>query len=89
MPDSMTEIPPHHPGRYEIRIKEPLADKWLAWFDEFAVTRTESGETLLTGSIPDQAALHGLLAKIRDLNLTLISVNRVEPKKDNPKENAG
>lgn len=76
------------PGRYEIRIKEPLADKWLPWFDEFAVTRTESGETLLTGSIPDQAALHGVLAKIRDLNITLISVNQIEPKKDSPKENA-
>ena len=84
MPDSMTQIPPHQPGRYEILIKEQIGDKWLAWFDEYSVTRTESGETLLTGSIPDQAALHGLLAKIRDLNLTLISVNQIEPKKDNP-----
>lgn len=70
------------PGHYEIRVKEPIDDKWLPWFDEFMVTRTESGESLLTGSIPDQAALHGLLAKIRDLNLTLISVNQIEPKKD-------
>lgn len=76
------------PGRYEIRIKEPIADKWLPWFDEFTVTRAESGETLLAGSIPDQSALHGLLAKIRDLNLTLISVNQIETKKDNPKEGA-
>ncbi|MCK6583368.1 MAG: hypothetical protein L6Q49_09760 [Anaerolineales bacterium] len=70
------------PGYYVIRVKEPIADKWLSWFDEFTVMRTESGETLLTGLISDQAALHGLLAKIRDLNLTLISVNRIEPKKD-------
>jgi hypothetical protein len=66
------------PGWYEIRIKEQIGDKSLAWFEEFTVTQTASGETLLTGSIPDQSALHGLLAKIRDLNLTLISVNRIE-----------
>lgn len=84
MPDSMTQIPPHQPGLYEIIIKEQIGDKWLAWFDEYSVTCTESGETLLTGSIPDQAALHGLLAKIRDLNLTLISVNQIEQKKDDP-----
>ena len=63
---------------YEIRIKEGIRDKSLTWFDEFAITQTASGETLLTGPIADQAALHGLLAKIRDLNLTLISVNRMD-----------
>jgi hypothetical protein len=68
------------PGWYEIRIKEAIGEKWLAWFDEFTITRTENGETLLTGPSADQAALHGLLAKIRDLNLTLISVHRVEKK---------
>ena len=62
---------------YEIRIKEEIREKSLTWFEEFAITRTTSGETLLTGPIADQAALHGLLAKIRDLNLTLISVNRI------------
>ena len=67
------------PGHYEIRIKEPISEKWLAWFDEFTITRTESGETLLTGPIADQSALHGLLAKIRDLNLTLLTVNPIQP----------
>lgn len=50
--------------------------------NEFTITRVESSETLLTGSISDQAALHGLLAKIRDLNLTIISINRIDPKED-------
>ncbi len=63
---------------YEIRIKEAISEKSLAWFEEFNITHTTSGETLLTGSIADQSALHGLLAIIRDLNLTLISVNRIE-----------
>ena len=62
---------------YEIRIKEGIRDKSLTWFDGFAITQTTSGETLLTGPVADQAALHGLLAKIRDLNLTLISINRI------------
>lgn len=67
------------PSHYEIHIKELIADKWLVWFEEFSITRTDSGETLLTGPIADQSALHGLLAKIRDLNLTLVSVNCIEP----------
>ena len=79
---STTELNVAPPGHYEILIKEPIGEQWLAWFDEFTITHTESGETLLSGNIPDQAALYGLLGKIRDLNLTLISVNRVEPKKD-------
>jgi hypothetical protein len=74
------EFPPVQPGHYEIRIKEPIGEKWLAWFDEFTIASTESGETLLTGPIADQSALHGLLTKVRDLNLTLISVNRIEMK---------
>jgi hypothetical protein len=65
---------------YEIRIKEEIREKSLTWFEEFAITQTTSGETLLTGLIADQSALHGLLAKIRDLNLTLISVNRMDRK---------
>jgi hypothetical protein len=65
------------PGNYEICIKESINDRWLEWFGEFTITRTKSGKTLLTGPIADQSALHGLLARIRDLNLTLISVNQV------------
>jgi len=65
---------------YEIRIKEDISEKSLTWFEDFTVTRTTSGETVLIGMLADQAALHGLLGKIRDLNLTLISVNQVEKK---------
>lgn len=72
-PASLTQ-----PARYEIRILEPIHERWLSWFDEFEIMSTETGGTLLTGSVTDQAALHGILAWIHDLHLTLISVNRVE-----------
>lgn len=65
-------------GWYEIRIKEEISENSLTWFEDFTVTRTTPGETVLTGVLADQSALHGLLGKIRDLNLTLISVNQVE-----------
>ena len=69
---------PENSAWYEIRIKEAIREKSLTWFEEFAITQTTSGETLLRGPIADQSALHGLLGKIRDLNLTLISVNRMD-----------
>ena len=78
MPDPASQAPSVQPGRYEIRIKEQIDDRWLSWFDEYIITRTENGETLLTGPIVDQSALHGLLAKIRDLNLTLLTVNLIQ-----------
>jgi hypothetical protein len=65
-------------GVYCIRVKGSLARKWSDWFDGFAITPQASDVTLLTGPVADQAALHGLLAKIRDLGLPLLSVNRVE-----------
>ncbi|HET7089692.1 MAG TPA: hypothetical protein VFL17_13670 [Anaerolineae bacterium] len=68
---------------YEIRVKGHLDPRWSEWFQGLTVTRTASGETILSGSIVDQAALHGLLAKIRDLNLTLISVTRAEAEQAN------
>jgi hypothetical protein len=68
----------YEPGLYEIRIKGHLDDQWSDWFDGLAITLEEDGDTLLTGSVADQAALHGLLKKVRDLGLPLISVNRVE-----------
>lgn len=71
---------PTEPDHYTIRIKGHLAPRWSEWFAGMAITQTESGETLLSGLIADQAALHGLLAKIRDLNLALVSVTPVEPK---------
>ena len=65
---------------YEIRVKDHLDAKWSAWFDGLTIVNASdgSGEATLRGSIPDQAALHGILARIRDLNLTLISVSRIE-----------
>lgn len=66
------------PEIYEIRIKGHLAPAWSEAFDGMQLTLTQSGETLISGVVADQAALHGLLARIRDLNLTLISVTRVE-----------
>lgn len=68
---------------YEIRVKSQLDLRWSEWFEGLTVTRTASGETIRSGPIVDQAALHGLLAKIRDLNLTLISVTRAEAEQSN------
>jgi len=67
------------PGRYEIRLEGHLEARWSAWFDGLAVTRDSDGTTLIHGLVADQAALHGLLQKTRDLGLPLISVNYVEP----------
>ena len=83
----MNEIPPSvdastedqvQPGLYEIRIKGHLADRWAAWFEGLTITLEEDGDTLLTGPVVDQAALHGLLRKVRDLGMPLVSVNLVE-----------
>jgi hypothetical protein len=63
-------------ARYAICVQEHLAPTWAEWFDGFAFAYCEGGETMLTGPVADQAALHGLLAKVRDLNLTLIAVTR-------------
>ncbi|MGB3712911.1 MAG: hypothetical protein WA996_00620 [Candidatus Promineifilaceae bacterium] len=70
---------PSQPMVYEIRIKGHLSCQWTEWFGGLNITMEEDGETLLTGPVVDQAALHGLLKKVRDLGLPLISVNRVEP----------
>ncbi len=66
-------------GLYEIRVKGHLADRWAVWFEGLTITLEEDGVTLLTGPVVDQAALHGLLRKTRDLGMPLLSVNRVEP----------
>jgi hypothetical protein len=63
------------PDYYEIRIRGHLDQRWSDWFAGLKLTYLEGDQTLLSGSLPDQAALHGLLERIRDLNLTLISVN--------------
>ena len=59
--------------RVEIRIEGHLDAKWAEWFEGFDFTYTETGDTLLTGCIPDQAALYGLIAKLRDLGVNIIS----------------
>lgn len=63
--------------RYAIRIKGHLNDTWANRFDAMTITLTPDGETILTGDVPDQAALHGLLRTIRDSGLELLSVNRI------------
>jgi len=69
----------HEPERYEIRIKGHLDAKWADWFEGLTITREDNGETLLIGPVVDQAALHGLLRKVRDLGVPLLSVTRVSP----------
>ena len=68
-----------NPGRYEIRVKGHLDARWAAWFDGLAIAYGSDGTTVIHGPVADQAALHGLLQKIRDLGLPLISVNHVAP----------
>lgn len=63
---------------YQIEVKGNLDQKWSDWFDGFTISLQADGATLLTGPVADQAALHGLLGKIRDLGLPLLSVKRVE-----------
>jgi hypothetical protein len=69
---------PSQPVVYQIRIKGHLGSRWRNWFGNVTITLDEDGDTRLTGPF-DQAALHGLLKKVRDLGMTLISVNRVWP----------
>ena len=67
------------PGMYQIRVKGTLDEKWSDWFDGFAITCHPDDETLLVGLARDQAALHGMLSKIRALGLPLLTVQRVSP----------
>jgi len=75
----------HHdnPGRYEIRLKGHLDSRWTAWFDGLTLTQDNDGTTIIHGPVADQAALHGLLQKVRDLGLPLVSVTQVEPHQPN------
>lgn len=64
---------------YQIRVKGHLGCQWTDWFEGLTITLEDNGETLLTGPVVDQAALHGLLRKVRDLGMPLLSVNCVKP----------
>ncbi|UCC88368.1 MAG: hypothetical protein JSV81_03400 [Anaerolineales bacterium] len=70
---------PSQPVVYQIRIKGHLGRQWADWFEGLTITLEDNGETLLTGLVVDQAALHGLLKRVRDLGMPLLSVNRLEP----------
>lgn len=67
---------------YEIRLKGHLDESWADWFDDMTFVHDDDGTTILRGAIIDQAALHGLLKKIRDLGMPLLSVNLVDSKQE-------
>ena len=70
---------PSQPVVYQIRINGHLGSQWTDWFEGLTITLEENGDTLLTGPVIDQAALHGLLKKVRDLGMPLVLVSPVEP----------
>ena len=65
---------PHEPGWYEIRLQGRLDERWASWFDGMSIEPGPDGTTVLRGPVVDQAALHGLLARLRDLGLPLVSI---------------
>ncbi len=70
---------PNEPMTYQIRIRGHLGREWTDWFEGLTITLEDNGDTLLTGPVVDQAALFGLLKKVRDLGMTLLSVVGVKP----------
>lgn len=79
MPNTNLDNDPENPlqeNYYEIHVKGRLVPHWEEWFEELTVTMLENDEIILSGPVPDQAALHGLIAKLRDLNLELICVKK-------------
>ena len=76
--DLEPETDPGQPTIYQIRVKSHLGSDWTDWFEGLKITLEEGGDTLLTGPVADQAALHGLLKKVRDLGIPLLSVNPVQ-----------
>lgn len=74
------EADPDQSMIYQIRLKGCLTGKWSEWFGGLTIIPDDNGETLITGTVKDQAVLHGLLRQVRDLGLPLISVNRIQKK---------
>ena len=72
------DLGPPSPSRYEIRMGGHLQPRWAAWFDGMTLSRADDGTTVLTGPVVDQASLHGLLRKVRDLGLPLVSVTQLD-----------
>ena len=69
---------------YEIRVKGHLDGRWSEWFDGLAIANLQNGEAMLSGEIVDQSALHGVLAKVRDLGLPLMAVSKVKSVPEDP-----
>jgi hypothetical protein len=83
--ESNAEMNAGQPIVYQFRIKGQLGSEWTDWFAGLTLTPVDNGETLLTGPVLDQAALHGVLKKVRDLGMPLLSVNLVQPDPANAK----
>lgn len=66
-------------GRYQVRVRGHLSPAWADWFDGMTISLEDDGHTVISGPVADQSALHGLLRKLRDLGLVLISLNRIDP----------
>jgi hypothetical protein len=75
---------PSGPGQYRISVRGHLAQRWAGWFDGLRLTNESDGTTVLQGVVIDQAALHGLLAKVRDTGLPLVSVTRMDTDAPDP-----